>query len=624
MTVARKSDMQVIPITRTATADNPVVISFYSGDKYYYEAAERLKGDCFNLGLDSDIVELTKAPDETWLDLCRKKVSFYLEMLDKHNRPILWLDVDTRLTRSPDIFSGAKCDIAGFLRGCRYLRDFDSFSASRFFMPFALFFNATPKTRAFLEFMARLERESTVAATDDYFLQEAWQRFPQQLSVLVLPPALVRLPEWPQSEEQVFCFGSSGKVGEFKGQAEQHVPAGLTSARRKAVLLHEAVSASKAKKPRKALLLYKTALEADPSDDALAHKIARLLRRDGKLKQALVFLRRHQGEAAAVNHARRFLADTELDSGNVEKAEAVVRDLIVRGSKDDKAWAQSRLLRIGLEQRAKQQRLTPLERPALWWMETPHPGNFGDILNPYIVEKLSGRPPLFVPRGKGMLAIGSVIKFASERTAVWGSGTPRMTDRLNPNADYRAVRGPLTRQLVKQSGGKAPDVLGDPAWFLPALYQPKTHAKRAKLGVIAHYANADEVMTTDDVILISTIRNGYEGIEEFVDELCSCERILTTSLHGLIVSHAYGIPARWCQIMDSDNPLPGDGTKFHDYMRSVGLEAEEPLLLPKGISITGQDAKEANRLPEREIDLDALAAAAPFPLQPRWRRTGRS
>ncbi len=599
---------------------SPVVISFYCGDSYYYESAERLRGDCARLGLDCDVVELRKEPGQSWIDICRRKVPFYLEMQRKHDRAVLWVDVDSRIMRFPEVLRGATCDVAGFLRGLRYLSGFDPMSVSRFFSPFALFFNNTPRTRAFLEFMAKLEREGDAATTDDFFLQEAWRQFDQQLTVMVLPPDQAHLPDWPETERQWYYHGKSGNVSEYKDQARQHGVELHSPSRRKAVLMHEGMNAWKAKQIDDSLLFYRTALEIDPKDDALAHKIARIMRRDGRLKEALLFLRRHQGNEFEVNHARRFLADSELEGGNLRRAEAVARDLLSKGTPSDRAWAQSRLLRIGLEQRAAARRLSPEERPALWWMEGPHPGNFGDILNPYIVEKLTGRPPRFVPRGKGILAIGSVIKFATDGTQVGGSGTPRMSDRLNPKAAYRAVRGPLTRQLVLESGGACPEVYGDPAWFLPALYRPSTDGRRATLGLIRHHANDEDLHAGEGVRAISVIRAGYEGIEQFIDELCGCERVLTTSLHGLIVAHAYGIPARWCQVPDTEGGVPGDGTKFHDYMLSVGLETEPPLLLQRGTVVTMDLASEADRLPPRRIDLEALADAAPFAVRARWAR----
>lgn len=255
----------------------PTIVSFYSGEPLYYAAAEQLRRDCVALDLEHDIVELTKRPDETWLDICRRKPSFYIDMQKKHRRPILWLDVDSRLRTLPSALDGATCDMAGFLRGWRYLRDFDPVAVPRFFAPFALFFNYTPHATAFLELLASIAEASPHDASDDFILQEAWLRHQQQLSVMVLPPALVG-HEWPLREDQAIYVGISGNVSQFKGKAKQHTADLFEANRRKAVLMKEAEAAQKSGRDDDALVLLKHALAALP-DDALAAKIGRLIKR---------------------------------------------------------------------------------------------------------------------------------------------------------------------------------------------------------------------------------------------------------------------------------------------------------------------------------------------------------
>jgi len=283
----------------------PVVVSFCHGGTYYQEAAGYLRQDCERIGLDHDIVELESQGVEDWIAACRRKVSFYLEMHRKHQRPILWLDVDSRLAKRPDIFDGAMCDIAGFLRGFRYLRDFDPQSSRRFFAPFALYFNTTPRATAFLELMADLERRYEGAATDDFFLQEAWRQHRQQLSVLVLPPDLVG-HEWPLRDGQTIYVGISGNVSKYKDQVQQHSAPIFAPAHRKVVLLHEASHALKAGQTDDGLLLYRRALAASP-DDELAEKIARLMRRAGRLTDAESFLRTYRNDTPATERDERSL-----------------------------------------------------------------------------------------------------------------------------------------------------------------------------------------------------------------------------------------------------------------------------------------------------------------------------
>jgi hypothetical protein len=266
----------------------PTIISFCAGDSSYYTAAARLRDDCRALGLEHDIVELPGAAGQSWLQLCRRKSAFFLEMQQKYRRPILWLDVDSRLRMLPSVLDGATCDVAGFLRGWRYLRDFDPVATPRFFAPFALYFNYTPRATAFLELLASIAEESPADVSDDFILQEAWLRHRQQLSVMVLPPDLMG-HEWPLEEGQAIYVGISGNVSQFKDKAKQHTADLFEAGRRKAVLMKEADAAIKNGQDNDALVLFKRALAAVP-DDTLAAKIGRLMKRRHGPQEAERFL----------------------------------------------------------------------------------------------------------------------------------------------------------------------------------------------------------------------------------------------------------------------------------------------------------------------------------------------
>jgi len=271
----------------------PTVIGFCAGDPSYYTAAALLRDDCLALDLEHDVVELSGAAGQSWLQICRRKSAFFLEMHQKHRRPILWLDVDSRLRRLPPALDGAACDVAGFLRGFRYVRDFDPVAVPRFFAPFALYFNYTPRATAFLELMAKIADEFPDDVSDDFILQEAWLRHEQQLSVMVLPPDLVG-HEWPLQGDQAIYVGISGNVSQYKGRAKQHTAVLFEAGRRKAVLMKEAEAALKSGQEDDAVVLFRHALAAAP-DDALAARIGRLLKRRHGTDAAERFLRDYAG-----------------------------------------------------------------------------------------------------------------------------------------------------------------------------------------------------------------------------------------------------------------------------------------------------------------------------------------
>lgn len=193
----------------------------------------------------------------------------------------------------------------------------------------------------------------------------------------------------------------------------------------------------------------------------------------------------------------------------------------------------------------------------------PKPGNLGDVLTPVLLKKL-GVNVRRAPRSKAqLLGIGSIIRFARPGQMVWGSGAMRETDRPSPDARYLAVRGPLTREVVLKSGGECPEVYGDPALLLPSVYNPPVE-KRHEIGVVPHYIDRGLVRT--DLPMINPLR---ADPLEVVDEIRACHAILSSSLHGIIVAHAYGIPAAWVRFGDR---LDGDDIKFRDYAASVGIE----------------------------------------------------
>ena len=52
----------------------------------------------------------------------------------------------------------------------------------------------------------------------------------------------------------------------------------------------------------------------------------------------------------------------------------------------------------------------------------------------------------------------------------------------------------------------------------------------------------------------------------WVDELCACEYVISSSLHGLILAEAYHIPTLWATFSDNIN---GGTFKYMDYYKSI-------------------------------------------------------
>lgn len=257
----------------------------------------------------------------------------------------------------------------------------------------------------------------------------------------------------------------------------------------------------------------------------------------------------------------------------------------------------------------------PVNAIVVHWPVTPAVlRNWGDKLNPELVTLLSDRPavnsldPKRDPDSPAHLVIGSGLAFTSTSSVVWGSGFIA-GDQIPREVAARicAVRGPLTRNRLLELGIGCPEVYGDPALLYPLFYLPKVE-RRFDIGVIQHCREAGVVPLPSfapglNVRLIDI----QGGLHEVVDAILSCRRIVSSSLHGIIAAHAYGVPATWVRF--SQRPK-GDGFKFRDYWASVGSfdvvpapwEPEEPLSASGGNLVPGDMA----------LDLYALLRACPF------------
>ncbi|MFZ2282391.1 MAG: polysaccharide pyruvyl transferase family protein [Lutibacter sp.] len=234
--------------------------------------------------------------------------------------------------------------------------------------------------------------------------------------------------------------------------------------------------------------------------------------------------------------------------------------------------------------------------------------NYGDLLGKYLVEKISGKNVCFANPRKWSVAnyfspiyctVGSILAYATKKTIVWGSGII-LRDQEVLNSTFLAVRGPQTRIRLIEMGYDVPEVYGDPALLLPNFYFPSIE-KKYKIGIIPHYNDFKMVNgwyhqdKSIKVIDLMTL-----NIEKTTDELLECDQIISSSLHGLIVAHAYNIPAVWIKFSDK---LYGDGIKFQDYLESIEIPLYTSLIYEEKMSLNTLKMLFINKcaLPNKEV-----------------------
>ena len=232
----------------------------------------------------------------------------------------------------------------------------------------------------------------------------------------------------------------------------------------------------------------------------------------------------------------------------------------------------------------------------VFWYNPPE-GNFGDEVGPYLVQKISGKMPICCrPRFKGAihdlidsvfirrsfresvhrflflfmrdpiyLVVGSILGLSNKRTIAWGSGFMNSKSIIYSGRFY-AVRGMESAQRLLDLKLSAPAVCGDPALLLPLYYKPNIEKKNV-VGIIPHFTEYKYFKEKwGDKFRIICLKT--KDVESVINQIVECSYILSSSLHGLIVSHSYNIPCLWFE----NNILEEEGFKFKDYFSSVGID----------------------------------------------------
>jgi len=181
--------------------------------------------------------------------------------------------------------------------------------------------------------------------------------------------------------------------------------------------------------------------------------------------------------------------------------------------------------------------------------------NVGDTLTKPLVENILNTKTQNVSANSSskLLGVGSIISWAlHENDIIWGSGLIQNDKYKIPQCRILALRGKLTAKNIDIDC----EIFSDPAILLPIIYNPQIE-KQHKLGIIEHYI--DQGLYNGSGFKINVIQNW----KTFVDQIKSCDSILSSSLHGLIISEAYGIP---CQRMILSDNITGGDFKFLDYL----------------------------------------------------------
>jgi pyruvyltransferase len=203
--------------------------------------------------------------------------------------------------------------------------------------------------------------------------------------------------------------------------------------------------------------------------------------------------------------------------------------------------------------------------------------NIGDSMVPWLIKSVTNKDhPYSNPSeniGSHIFSIGSILQYANSESFVWGSGFISADSNFKSKpANISAVRGPLSRDIVVSRGVDCPRLYCDPG-ILTSHYLKLDVGNEGFIGFVPHYADKKYINNVDLINSPSSLLIDVEteDVEVFVAQLLRCEVVVSSSLHGIILSESFGIPAVWAKF--SDDVCGGD-FKFHDYYQSTGRKVE--------------------------------------------------
>jgi pyruvyltransferase len=203
---------------------------------------------------------------------------------------------------------------------------------------------------------------------------------------------------------------------------------------------------------------------------------------------------------------------------------------------------------------------------AYWWIERP---NAGDLLTPLLLQHFSNLTATWAPFAHAeLVCVGSVLEHIPNgwHGKIVGAGKLRESSQVPVGPEILALRGPLTAK-----GIRGDFALGDPGLLANELVRVDT--KKHELGVVPHWSDnrlaIDPRFTQYDPVVIDPRGDPLE----FIRLIGESKKIVTSSLHGLAIADAFGIPRRF-EYDQLELWADGGMFKFKDYSAAIRTPLE--------------------------------------------------
>ena len=262
----------------------------------------------------------------------------------------------------------------------------------------------------------------------------------------------------------------------------------------------------------------------------------------------------------------------------------------------------------------------------------PYGANFGDELGPAAVKRLleyhfectaddvhvidmaSANPGKLRENRTCLFALGSIFHYTRAGDHVWGTGINPTHQGGHPDwLHIHSVRGPETARKMEEWYKMTKVPQGDPGksllrgvlwlsrlrlshltlsprtrqgFLIPSLYQDYYHLRTKSIGIEPAYTKPQfcfvphaQDLTLDFIqnpppdLKIISVKQHWRPMMEAIR---MCDYVVSTSLHGIVVADALGIPCKWFQFTNSTTQKTEGNFKYHDYLWSVGRDTQDP------------------------------------------------
>lgn len=214
--------------------------------------------------------------------------------------------------------------------------------------------------------------------------------------------------------------------------------------------------------------------------------------------------------------------------------------------------------------------------------------NFGDDLNPFLLEKIFSRRIIDSPH-VCVMGIGSILNDRNvasleryERKVIFssGAGYEKLENRLDASWRVACVRGPKTAALMEIDADKA---VCDGAILLSDYHDVVPPSRREGVAFVPHVHTARAIGRGLSEICGNL---GLDYVtpelphEDFVGAISRARCVLTEAMHGAILADTMRTPWLCCHIMHHNR------FKWQDWCGSLGVPYD-PVFLGAGFSDAG-------------------------------------